>query len=54
MPITSDEPTTIPSKTYDIWWVRELTIKADDPNGAVRAVATLQKMRSVDGVNEPE
>lgn len=47
LPIFSaNEPTTIPAKVFDKWWVNSITINAPNPNGDANAEVILIKFRT--------
>jgi hypothetical protein len=46
------EPTVIPAKTYDKYWVEEVNISAPDVNGDAVARIRLKKFGVFDGVAE--
>lgn len=51
--IVASTPTTVPTKTYDKWWVSHIAINAHDVNGDANAMVTLTKFRSLeDGTKE--
>lgn len=41
--LTASNPTTVPAKTYDKWWINNININAPDPNGDAYANVTLVK-----------
>ena len=48
----ANDPTTIPAKVYDRIWIKEIVIKAADPNGEVQGEVKLTKYGMFDGVAE--
>jgi uncharacterized protein (DUF885 family) len=51
--IVASTPTTIPTKTYDKWWVSHIAINAHNVNGDANAMVTLTKFRYLeDGTKE--
>lgn len=46
------EPTIVPAKTYDQFWVEEIVIHAPDPNGDAIARVRLKKFGVFDGKAE--
>lgn len=46
------EETTIPAKVYDRIWVKEIVIRAPDPNGEAQGEVKLTKYGMFDGVAE--
>lgn len=51
--IVASTPTTIPTKTYDKWWVSNIAINAPNVNGDANAMVTLTKFRVLpDGTKE--
>lgn len=51
--IMATQPTTIPSKTYDKWWISSIMIQSPNVNGDANAMVTLTKFRTLeDGTNE--
>ncbi len=46
MAITTTNPLTVPAtveRTYDLWWLTNLTINAGDPNGIATATANFRR-----------
>jgi len=41
--LTATNPTTVPAKIYDKWWINTISINAPDPNGDAYANVTLVK-----------
>lgn len=41
--LSASNPTTVPAKVYDKWWIDTINIVAPDPNGDARASVTLVK-----------
>lgn len=41
--LSASNPTTVPAKIYDKWWIDTINIVAPDPNGDARASVTLVK-----------
>jgi hypothetical protein len=51
--IVASEPTSIPAKVYDKWWVSNIGIHAPNVNGDANAMVTLTKFRDLpDGTKE--
>lgn len=46
--LNASEPTVVPSKTFDKWWIKEINIIAPDPNGDAHAHVVLAKFRTKD------
>jgi hypothetical protein len=51
--ISASNPTVVPSKTYDKWWVKSLLIQGPNPNSDIDAHVVLGKfLTNGDGVAE--
>jgi hypothetical protein len=44
--LNAADPTIVPAKTFDKWWVNQITIKAPNPNGDATAEVVLMKFRT--------
>lgn len=55
MPIVAPTPTNVPAQdavTYDIYWLKSLSIIANDPNGKIVVTGIMHKARDNNGVIE--
>ena len=51
--ITASNPTVVPAKTYDKWWVKSLLIQGPNPNSDIDAHIVLGKfLTNGDGIAE--
>ena len=51
--IVASQPTSIPAKVYDKWWVSNISVNAPNVNGDANAMVTLTKFRVLpDGTKE--
>ena len=44
--LLASDPTVVPAKTFDKWWINQITIKAPNPNGDASAEVILMKFRT--------